>query len=193
MVTGNSEKIFLKRYQKFILRNCMWSYSFAQFQTNLTSYIRAWFCLSVSAYELQNCPDPPPFQNGYMINSDYSVGQSISFECYPGYVLIGHPVLTCQHGLNRNWNYPFPRCDGKFVVLLGSHSVFQGCNSALNITWAYSRTYDSTNMYWESIVLNSFYLVFHERIMCQCIKKRLINRPSLKEIMRITNNKCKYL
>ncbi|KAB0351992.1 hypothetical protein FD754_016849, partial [Muntiacus muntjak] len=63
------------------------------------------------AYELQNCPDPPPFQNGYMVNSDYSVGQSISFECYPGYILIGHPVLTCQHGINRNWNYPFPRCD----------------------------------------------------------------------------------
>ncbi|OWK00368.1 hypothetical protein Celaphus_00019209, partial [Cervus elaphus hippelaphus] len=46
-----------------------------------------------------------------MVNSDYSVGQSISFECYPGYILIGHPVLTCQHGINRNWNYPFPRCD----------------------------------------------------------------------------------
>ncbi|KAL0612952.1 CUB and sushi domain-containing protein 1 [Plecturocebus cupreus] len=65
----------------------------------------------LKAYELQNCPDPPPFQNGYMINSDYSVGQSLSFECYPGYILIGYPVLTCQHGINRNWNYPFPRCD----------------------------------------------------------------------------------
>lgn len=74
--------------------------------------------LSVSAYELQNCPDPPPFQNGYMVNSDYSVGQSISFECYPGYILIGHPVLTCQHGINRNWNYPFPRCDGGLITFL---------------------------------------------------------------------------
>ncbi|KAM6149501.1 CUB and sushi domain-containing protein 1 [Erethizon dorsatum] len=72
---------------------------------------RQGFKLTYQAYELQNCPDPPPFQNGYMINSDYSVGQSISFECYPGYILIGHPVLTCQHGTNRNWNYPFPRCD----------------------------------------------------------------------------------
>ncbi|XP_074185389.1 CUB and sushi domain-containing protein 1 isoform X1 [Rhinolophus sinicus] len=72
---------------------------------------RQGFKLAYQAYELQNCPDPPPFQNGYMINSDYSVGQSISFECSPGYVLIGHPVLTCQHGINRNWNHPFPRCD----------------------------------------------------------------------------------
>ncbi|XP_019508240.1 PREDICTED: CUB and sushi domain-containing protein 1 [Hipposideros armiger] len=72
---------------------------------------RQGFKLAYQAYELQNCPDPPPFQNGYMINSDYSVGQSISFECYPGYVLIGQPVLTCQHGTNRNWNHPFPRCD----------------------------------------------------------------------------------
>ncbi|XP_075413304.1 CUB and sushi domain-containing protein 1 [Tenrec ecaudatus] len=72
---------------------------------------RQGFKLAYQAYELQNCPDPPPFQNGYMINSDYSVGQSVSFECYPGYILIGHSVLTCLHGINRNWNYPFPRCD----------------------------------------------------------------------------------
>ncbi|MEJ1274210.1 hypothetical protein NN561_005090 [Cricetulus griseus] len=72
---------------------------------------RQGFKLSYQAYELQNCPDPPAFQNGFMINSDYSVGQSISFECYPGYILLGHPVLTCQHGTDRNWNYPFPRCD----------------------------------------------------------------------------------
>ncbi|XP_072264529.1 CUB and sushi domain-containing protein 1 [Pyxicephalus adspersus] len=72
---------------------------------------RQGFKLVYQAYELQNCPAPHPFKNGYIINSDYSVGQSISFECYPGYVLIGHTVLTCQHGINRNWNYPFPRCE----------------------------------------------------------------------------------
>ncbi|XP_051038037.1 CUB and sushi domain-containing protein 1 [Phodopus roborovskii] len=72
---------------------------------------RQGFKLSYQAYELQNCPDPPTFQNGFMINSDYSVGQSISFECYPGYILLGHPVLTCRHGTDRNWDHPFPRCD----------------------------------------------------------------------------------
>ncbi|XP_054992155.1 CUB and sushi domain-containing protein 1 isoform X1 [Sorex araneus] len=72
---------------------------------------RQGFKLAYQAYELQNCPDPPPLQNGYMVSSDYSVGQSLSFQCYPGYILIGHPVLTCQHGSNRNWNHPFPRCD----------------------------------------------------------------------------------
>ncbi|XP_066403389.1 CUB and sushi domain-containing protein 1 [Molothrus aeneus] len=72
---------------------------------------RQGFKLTYQAYELQNCPDPPPFLNGYIVNSDYSVGQSVSFECYPGYVLRGQPVLTCQHGINRNWNYHFPRCE----------------------------------------------------------------------------------
>ncbi|XP_078503642.1 CUB and sushi domain-containing protein 1 [Lissotriton helveticus] len=67
--------------------------------------------LVYQAYELQNCPDINPFSNGYVVNMDYSVGQSISFHCYPGYVLIGQPVLTCQHGINRNWNYPVPRCE----------------------------------------------------------------------------------
>lgn len=64
------------------------------------------------AYQLQNCQDPFPFPNGDIINSDYSAGQSVTFQCYPGYVLIGHPVLTCLHGTNRKWNHPFPRCEG---------------------------------------------------------------------------------
>nr|XP_043886771.1 CUB and sushi domain-containing protein 1-like [Solea senegalensis] len=72
---------------------------------------RPGFKLTYQAYELQNCQDPFPFPNGDIINSDYSAGQSITFQCYPGYVLIGHPVLTCLHGTNRKWNHPYPRCE----------------------------------------------------------------------------------
>lgn len=50
----------------------------------------------------------------------YNVGQSISFECLPGYHLIGHPVLTCQHGTNRNWDHPLPRCEGTAWAHLGT-------------------------------------------------------------------------
>ncbi|XP_048355110.1 CUB and sushi domain-containing protein 1-like isoform X3 [Sphaerodactylus townsendi] len=69
------------------------------------------FKVEYQAYELQECPDPEPFPNGIVRGAGYSVGQSISFECLPGYQLIGHPVLTCQHGTNRNWDHPLPRCE----------------------------------------------------------------------------------
>uniref|UniRef100_A0A671PZU1 CUB and sushi domain-containing protein 1-like n=1 Tax=Sinocyclocheilus anshuiensis TaxID=1608454 RepID=A0A671PZU1_9TELE len=72
---------------------------------------RQGFKLTYQAYELQNCQDPYPFHNGYIINSDFNAGQSVTFECFPGYVLVGYPVLTCQHGINRKWNHPFPRCE----------------------------------------------------------------------------------
>uniref|UniRef100_A0A672FLN5 CUB and Sushi multiple domains 1 n=1 Tax=Salarias fasciatus TaxID=181472 RepID=A0A672FLN5_SALFA len=72
---------------------------------------RPGFKLTYQAYQLQNCQDPSPFPNGDIINTDYSAGQSITFQCYPGYVLIGHTVLTCLHGTNRKWNHPFPRCE----------------------------------------------------------------------------------
>ncbi|KAI4829824.1 hypothetical protein KUCAC02_001489, partial [Chaenocephalus aceratus] len=72
---------------------------------------RPGFKLTYQAYQLQNCQDPFPFLNGDIINGDYSAGQSVTFQCYPGYVLIGHPVLTCLHGTNRKWNHPFPRCE----------------------------------------------------------------------------------
>ena len=70
---------------------------------------------SFPAYELQECPDPEPFANGIVRGAGYNVGQSVTFECLPGYQLMGHPVLTCQHGTNRNWDHPLPRCEGMLL------------------------------------------------------------------------------
>lgn len=73
-----------------------------------------WVLLSPPpAYELQRCPDPRPFRNGIVIGQDYSVGMTISFECLPGYTLLGEQSLTCLHGISRNWNHPIPRCEGE--------------------------------------------------------------------------------
>uniref|UniRef100_M4AIH9 CUB and Sushi multiple domains 3 n=1 Tax=Xiphophorus maculatus TaxID=8083 RepID=M4AIH9_XIPMA len=69
------------------------------------------FHIVYQAYELQRCPDPRPFRNGIVIGQDYSVGMTISFECLPGYTLIGEASLTCLHGVSRNWNHPIPRCE----------------------------------------------------------------------------------
>uniref|UniRef100_A0A673CRR4 CUB and Sushi multiple domains 3a n=1 Tax=Sphaeramia orbicularis TaxID=375764 RepID=A0A673CRR4_9TELE len=69
------------------------------------------FHIIYQAYELQRCPDPRPFRNGVVIGQEYSVGMTISFECLPGYTLLGEPSLTCLHGISRNWNHPIPRCE----------------------------------------------------------------------------------
>ncbi|XP_059839979.1 CUB and sushi domain-containing protein 3 [Hypanus sabinus] len=76
------------------------------------------------AYQLQSCPDPRPFRNGFVIGYDLSVGRTVSFECLQGYTLIGEPALTCLHGISRNWNYPIPRCEalcgGNITALNGT-------------------------------------------------------------------------
>ncbi|XP_023131571.2 CUB and sushi domain-containing protein 1 [Amphiprion ocellaris] len=69
------------------------------------------FRFEYQAYELQECPDPEPFRYGVVVGAGYNVGQSISFECLPGYQLMGHSILTCEHGTTRNWDHPFPRCE----------------------------------------------------------------------------------
>uniref|UniRef100_A0A8C1SNY0 CUB and Sushi multiple domains 3a n=1 Tax=Cyprinus carpio TaxID=7962 RepID=A0A8C1SNY0_CYPCA len=69
------------------------------------------FHITYQAYQLQSCPDPRPFRNGIVIGSDFSVGMTVSFECLPGYSLIGETSLTCLHGISRNWNNPIPRCE----------------------------------------------------------------------------------
>ncbi|EDL30240.1 mCG115553, partial [Mus musculus] len=84
---------------------------------------RPGFKLEYQAYELQECPDPEPFANGIVRGAGYNVGQSVTFECLPGYQLTGQPVLTCQHGTNRNWDHPLPRCE---VPCGGNITSFNG-------------------------------------------------------------------
>ncbi|AWP21874.1 putative CUB and sushi domain-containing protein 2 [Scophthalmus maximus] len=69
------------------------------------------FRFEYQAYELQECPDPEPFRYGVVVGAGFNVGQSISFECLPGYQLTGHSILTCEHGTTRTWDHPFPRCE----------------------------------------------------------------------------------
>lgn len=91
-----------------------------------TDLIRLMYVLfSPSAYELQECPDPEPFRYGVVVGAGFNVGQSTSFECLPGYQLMGHSILTCEHGTTRNWDHPFPRCEGKSInVSIAKKCIF---------------------------------------------------------------------
>uniref|UniRef100_A0A665TZ64 CUB and Sushi multiple domains 3a n=1 Tax=Echeneis naucrates TaxID=173247 RepID=A0A665TZ64_ECHNA len=79
--------------------------------TNLLTYFLVVADEALSFIHLQSCPDPRPFRNGIVIGTDFSVGMTVSFECLPGYSLIGEASLTCLHGISRNWNHPLPRCE----------------------------------------------------------------------------------
>lgn len=50
------------------------------------------------------CPTPAEPTNGGKIGSNYKVGQSVSFFCYPGYQLLGTKEVQCT--LNGTWNLP---------------------------------------------------------------------------------------
>uniref|UniRef100_A0A8C9E4A1 CUB and Sushi multiple domains 2 n=1 Tax=Phocoena sinus TaxID=42100 RepID=A0A8C9E4A1_PHOSS len=100
---------------------------------------RPGFKLEYQAYELQECPDPEPFANGIVRGAGYNVGQSVTFECLPGYQLMGHPVLTCQHGTNRNWDHPLPRCE---VPCGGNVTSFNGTVYSPGFPSPYSSSQD---------------------------------------------------
>lgn len=95
----------------------------------LSSAVRVW--PFSAAYELQRCPDPLPFRSGIVIGQDYSVGMTISFECLPGYTLLGEPSLTCLHGISRNWNHPIPRCEGESCKI----TSISCCNKVNVMEW----------------------------------------------------------
>lgn len=73
-----------------------------------------------------------------MRGAGYNVGQSVTFECLPGYQLTGQPVLTCQHGTNRNWDHPLPRCEGMSFSFpdgpsWGSHRDGASCSTCCSV------------------------------------------------------------
>ncbi|XP_069920024.1 CUB and sushi domain-containing protein 2-like [Oryctolagus cuniculus] len=86
------------------------------YKTSHTMYFhsdhsRLGFKLEYQTCELQEFPDPEPFTSGIIRGADYNVRQSVTFKCLPGYQLMGHTILTCQHGTHQNWDHPLPRCE----------------------------------------------------------------------------------
>uniref|UniRef100_A0A8C4R6D0 CUB and sushi domain-containing protein 1 n=1 Tax=Eptatretus burgeri TaxID=7764 RepID=A0A8C4R6D0_EPTBU len=69
------------------------------------------FRIRYQAYQLSLCPDPNPFANGIVHGNDFSVGHSVLFECFSGYQLVGHMVLTCLPGASRTWDNSLPSCE----------------------------------------------------------------------------------
>ncbi|XP_042194838.1 CUB and sushi domain-containing protein 1 [Callorhinchus milii] len=99
------------------------------------------FKLMYQAYELDECPDPQPFANGFVTEAGYNVGQSISFQCMPGYQLIGHSVLTCLHGVDRNWDHSIPRCE---VPCGGNITTYNGTVYSPDFPNEYPNSQDCT-------------------------------------------------
>lgn len=75
----------------------------------------AWFYLFSSfATEVSrndSCPDLPEIQNGWKTTSHIALvrGARITYQCDPGYDLVGHETLTCQ--LDLSWNSQPPFCE----------------------------------------------------------------------------------
>ena len=55
------------------------------------------------------CPDPGVPVNGNRIGNSFIDGQTVAFNCQPGYTLIGSQVLRCVAG---NWDDDIPKCKG---------------------------------------------------------------------------------
>lgn len=58
-----------------------------------------------------SCPDLPEIQNGWKTTSHIALvrGARITYQCDPGYDLVGHETLTCQ--LDLSWNSQPPFCE----------------------------------------------------------------------------------
>lgn len=75
---------------------------------------RRYFCFSSLFSEVSrndSCPDLPEIQNGWKTTSHIALvrGARITYQCDPGYDLVGRETLTCQ--LDLSWSSQPPFCE----------------------------------------------------------------------------------
>lgn len=69
-------------------------------------------------FPASQCPPLPetPHTNATVLNGGgRSYGTIVRFECEPGYVRSGHPVILCMS--NGTWSNPVPTCSRKYFII----------------------------------------------------------------------------
>jgi hypothetical protein len=62
------------------------------------------------------CPPPLPPLNGRVAEQRaYKVGAMVQYECDPGHVIMGQPILVCQS--DGIWSAPPPYCEFQIYFL----------------------------------------------------------------------------
>lgn len=89
---------------------------------------RRYFCFSSLFSEVSrndSCPDLPEIQNGWKTTSHIALvrGARITYQCDPGYDLVGRETLTCQ--LDLSWSSQPPFCE-KSKLYFFFHLAFVG-------------------------------------------------------------------
>lgn len=65
-------------------------------------------CLSLSASQCAPLPEAPHSNITILNGGGRSYGTIVRFECEPGYVRSGHPVILCMS--NGTWSDEVPTC-----------------------------------------------------------------------------------
>ena len=76
------------------------------------------------------CPTLPPIDNGDVVVSGLSTGDTATYTCNSGYQLEGEPTRTCQ--ANGLWSSTAPICTGQIPSQPSDHSrILYNLNAAL--------------------------------------------------------------
>lgn len=71
--------------------------------------------MSFPELQSSSCGNPGVPPKGILYGTRFDVGDKIRYSCVTGYILDGHPQLTCiANSVNTaSWDFPVPICRGK--------------------------------------------------------------------------------
>ncbi|KAB1268756.1 CUB and sushi domain-containing protein 2 [Camelus dromedarius] len=78
------------------------------------------FNITFSEYDLEPCEEPEVPAYSIRKGLQFSVGDTLTFSCFPGYRLEGTSRITCLGGRRRLWSSPLPRCVGRWSPECGN-------------------------------------------------------------------------
>eukprot|EP00117_Sycon_ciliatum_P028142 scpid69348/ scgid0996/ Sushi, von Willebrand factor type A, EGF and pentraxin domain-containing protein 1 len=74
----------------------------------------SWSTLAPECQRIR-CPDPTRIPNAGFPVPDPTVGNTVTYRCFPGYTLVGQATLECQP--DKTWFPQLPSCTSKYSEL----------------------------------------------------------------------------
>lgn len=74
-----------------------------------------------------SCGNPGVPPKGVLSGTKFDIGDKIQYSCVTGYILDGHPLLTCiaNSANTASWDFPVPICRGRFKWQVGQNKCFK--------------------------------------------------------------------
>lgn len=122
--------------------------------------------LSAEVPRNDTCPELPEIANGWKTTSHPELihGTVVTYQCYPGFDVVGTEILMCQWDLT--WSGDLPSCEkGKWGTSLPGAAEEQGWGHNLNLAFKQHRIAAGEKIHGHNISMGKLHLLWRRQFV----------------------------